>query len=88
MIRTQVYFNQEEVDLIEALAGQQGIKKSKMLRQLVRLGAKQIFKQGSKKKVNAGKTLMALANKAASGPKDLSENLSDYLYGQKSQYAS
>lgn len=84
MIRTQVYFNESDYQLIEALAVQSGIKKAVMVRKVVSEGIKQMVKKG---KLSAGDALLDLAKMAEPGPKDLSENIDEYLYGGKSEYA-
>ena len=90
MIRTQVYFTREDFQLIEALASQEGMKKAEMLRRLMRLGANQLRRQRRKQKrtLSVGEALLKIARQAVSGPKNLSKNIDDYLYGNKSEYVS
>ena len=88
-IRTQVYLDSDVYQMIKVLAAQEGVKKSEMVRKVMRDGLEKVMK--SRKKKNAGSGLLAMAmdaeKKKIKGPKDLSENMIDYLYGSKSEYA-
>lgn len=85
MIRTQVYFTKEDAQLIEALAAQEGVKKAEMLRTVVKKGLSTILKQRQK---SLAETFRALRAIKGMGPKELSKNMDEYLYGKKSKFAS
>ena len=88
MFRTQIYFDEEDYQQIAQLAKQAGIKKAAMVRRVVKAGLKKTQNKQRADKPNAGTALLKLAGIAKGGPNDLSENLFDYLYGEKSDYAT
>ena len=88
MIKTQVYFTDDQSQMIDALVSQKGIKKSKLIRWIVDEGIKKV--KNVQKKKSAVDGLIAMAEDAKrqglTGPRDLSENIDEYLYGSKSEY--
>lgn len=83
MIRIQVYFDPEDMRMIEYLAAREGVKKARMMRMVV----KKAYLKNETKAVGVHNSLEAISKIGAKGPKDLSENLSEYLYGNKSDFA-
>ena len=88
MLRTQVYFDEDDYQMIEMLAAEQGRKKAVVVREVVKAGLMQMNKIHKKKRPNAGTALLELASKAVPGPTDLSEKIDDYLYGELSDYGN
>lgn len=87
MIRTQVYFDPEDMRMIEYLAAREGVKKARMMRMVVKAGIKLRMKKKMPEMKNLTDTFKALGEIGGKGPRDLSENMADYLYGDKSDYA-
>jgi hypothetical protein len=87
MIRTQVYFDEDDYQLIGALASKHGLRKAAMVRRVVSEGLRVIFRSKAGKKKGVVESLTAISKIGGKGPKDLGENLVEYLYGKKSQYA-
>jgi hypothetical protein len=87
MIRTQVYFPREELDLLRAAAYAKKTTVSGILRTITHESLKAGIKGKSKvkKEQTAGQFLLSLANEAERlhirGPKDLSTHVDEYLYG-------
>ena len=82
MLRTQIYLPEELYQEIKWLAK----KKEQSTASLIRDFLGESLKR-TKKKRNAGTTLKEITALATEGPSDLSTNLFDYLYGEKSDYA-
>lgn len=91
-IRTQVYFDSDDFQIIEMLAASEGVKKAEIMRRVVKQGIVVEMESKKKKKKSAGEGLLAMAEDAKkrgiSGPVDLAENMDEYLYGSKSKYAN
>jgi len=83
MLRTQVYLPEELDRELKLLAKKENKAVAKLIRELLHDG---LVKRKRRKK-NAGDTLLEIAKLVGKGPKDLSSNLFDYLYGKKSDYA-
>lgn len=83
MLRTQIYLPEELDQELKFLALKEDKPVAEVIRKLLYDG---LNKQRSGKK-NAGTTLKEIAALAVKGPRDLSINLFDYLYGKKSDYA-
>lgn len=82
MIRTQIYLPEDLKLQLRAYAEKEDVPVSEIIRRSIR---KEVNK---KTRVNAGSALLKIASMATKGgPKDLSSNLFDYLYGEKSDYA-
>lgn len=82
MIRTQVYLPEDLKLQLQVYAQNENVPVSEIIRRSVH---EEINK---KSKINTGNTLLKIASMAVKGgPKDLSTNLFDYLYGKKSDYA-
>lgn len=81
MIRTQIYLPEDLKQDLEFLAK----KEKKPVAEIVRRAVKKELRY---KQETAGDTLLKIASYAGKGPRDLSTNLFDYLYGEKSDYAS
>lgn len=79
MIRTQIYLPEELKKELKYLAQ----KEKKPVSEIIR---RAVSKEVKKKQENAGETLLKIASYAKEGPGDLSTNLFDYLYGEKSDY--
>lgn len=84
MLRTQVYLPEELSQELKLLAKKEEKPTAELIRELLSKALKQ---RKRKRKRNAGDTLMEIAKINARGPDDLSTNLFDYLYGEKSDYA-
>lgn len=81
MIRTQVYLPEDLKLQLREYADNKSIPISEVVR-------KAVLKEINKGKRTAGDSLARIAAMAVKGgPKDLSSNLFDYLYGEKSDYA-
>lgn len=77
MIRTQVYLPKPLYDNISSVAK----KEQKAAAQIIR----ELLEEGVTKKsrgANAGKALLNLSKLGMRGPKDLSTNLDQYMYGR------
>jgi len=83
MLRIQVYLPEELDRELKLLAKKESKAVAKLIRELLHDG---LVKRKRRKK-NAGDTLLEIAKLVGKGPKDLSSNLFDYLYGKKSDYA-
>lgn len=82
MIRTQVYLPEELKRELEIVAKTE----QKPVAEIVRRAVKREVSR--RRKQNAGYTLGKIAAMAVKGgPGDLSANLFDYLYGEKSDYS-
>ncbi len=81
MTRTQIYLPEDLKQDLEFLAK----KEKRPVAEIVRRAVKKELKH---KRETAGDTLLKIASYAGKGPRDLSTNLFDYLYGEKSDYAS
>lgn len=81
MIRTQIYLPQDLKFELEIVAKRKKMPISEIVRRAVK-------KDLARNRESAGETLGKIATMATTGgPKDLSANLFDYLYGEKSDYA-
>lgn len=81
MIRTQVYLPEDlkrELELVSK-------REKKTVAEIVR---RALEKEIHRKRETSADTLLKIAAYAAEGPRDLSKNLFDYLYGEKSDFAS
>lgn len=83
MLRTQVYLPEELDQDLKLLAKKEEKAVAELIRELLREG----LARKKRKRKNAGDTLLDIAKLAGKGPRDLSTNLFDYLYGEKSDYA-
>lgn len=83
MLRTQVYLPEELDQDLKLLAKKEEKAVAELIRELLREG----LARKKRKRKNAGDTLLDIAKLAGKGPGDLSTNLFDYLYGEKSDYA-
>lgn len=83
MIRTQVYLTEDLVQGIKLATYRRGKTEAAVIRDLIRIG----LKKGQPKQ-NAGAALLEFAKHAVPGPKDLASNMFEYLYGEKSDYAT
>lgn len=82
MIRTQIYLPEDLKLQLLVYSQQEELPVSEIVRRSI---TKEL---GKKNKVNAGSTLLKIASMATKkGPKDLSTNIFEYLYGEKSDYA-
>lgn len=81
MIRTQIYLPKNLKQELSILAQ---IEK-KPVAEIIRRAVK---REVNRKKETAGDTLLKIASYAGKGPRDLSTNLFDYLYGDKSDYTT
>lgn len=81
MIRTQIYLPEDLKQDLEFLAQ----KEKKTVAEIVRRALKR--EMASKKEATVD-IFAKIASYAGKGPKDLSTNLFDYLYGEKSDYAT
>ena len=88
MLRKQIYFTEELDREVKFRALKQKKTEAEVIRNLLYDGLKKDkgLKRDQVKKEfeNAGDFLLSLATLNVKGPKDLSENLDDYLYGAKS----
>ena len=86
MLRTQIYFPEEQLRLLKKISWEEEISLSEVIRQLVEEKLVETEKKGKKTK-NTGAWLLSLADKAkkmkVKGPKDLASKMNQYLYGQK-----
>lgn len=81
MIRTQIYLPEDLKLQLRAYADEMAVPVSEVVREAV-------VKEINKKRRTVSDSLTKIAAMATKGgPKDLSSNLFDYLYGQKSDYA-
>lgn len=84
MQRTQVYFPEE---ILEALRREAFLKETSLADVIRRKVIAQLPKKKREKKFSGGEFLLSLANEAEKlgfvGPKDLSKNIDEYLYGEK-----
>lgn len=83
MIRTQVYLTDDLVQDIRFVALRRQKPEAAVIRDLLR---KSLNTERPKK--NAGEALLEFAKHAVPGPKDLASNMFEYLYGEKSDYAT
>jgi len=82
MIRTQIYLPEDLKIGLEIIAK----REKKPVAEVVRRAVKR--EVGRREKRNAGYTLGRIAALATKGgPRDLSTNLFEYLYGEKSDYS-
>lgn len=81
MIRTQIYLPEELKQDLHFLAK----KEEKSLSEVVRHALQREVKRGYQSSRNV---FEKIASHAVDGPGDLSTNLFDYLYGEKSDYAT
>ena len=79
MIRKQIYFTEELAREIKMLAKRKLQSEAEVIRELLNKGLSK-----KSKKMTGGELLARMAKRAGSGPADLSTNLDDYLYGDKS----
>lgn len=77
MIRTQVYLPEELHQEITITAAQRDIPAAQLVRDLLKQGLM------ARKKTSVAEALLQLTQVHGKGPKDLSTNLDDYLYGDK-----
>ena len=77
MIRTQVFLPEETYQYIKIRALREKKPAAQIVRETLQAGMRQ-----STKKQNAGATLLQLAKLKGRGPKDLSKNIDQYLYGE------
>ncbi len=77
MIRTQVYLPEELHKEITITAAKRDIPAAQLVRDLLQKGL------NTTKKTSVGEALLQLTQVHGKGPKDLSANLDDYLYGDK-----
>ena len=86
MLRTQIYFPEEQLRLLKKISWEEEISLSEVIRQLVEEKLVETEKKDKKTK-NTGAWLLSLADKAkkmkVKGPKDLASKMNQYLYGQK-----
>lgn len=82
MQRTQIYLPEDLLLELKLLSQKEEKPTARVIRELLRDSV-----QRKQKRKNAGTTLKEIARLAAPGPRDLSTNLFDYLYGKKSDYA-
>lgn len=80
MIRTQIYLPEDLKSELELIAK----RERKPVAEVVRRAVKREVKR---KGLTGGATLLKIAAYAGKGPADLSTNLFDYLYGEKSDYS-
>lgn len=79
MIRKQLYLTPEIDRELALTAGREGRTVAEVVREILAKELKTKRRSG-----NCGKVLLGMARKAVDGPKDLSRDLSSYLYGRKS----
>lgn len=84
MRRMQIYLPEDLHRELVYMGKQEEKPTAEIIRTLLHAGVTQKEKR---KKKNAGDTLLALTKLGMKGPGDLSTNLFDYLYGEKSDYA-
>lgn len=82
MLRKQIYFTEDLDKEVKLRALKQKKTEAEVIRDLLYKGLKTQAK--NQKFESAGDFLLNLAALDIKGPKDLSENLDDYLYGAKS----
>lgn len=80
MIRKQVYLTPQIDRELEIVARQEGKSVAEVVRDILEKG----LKVKDAKKENPAAVLFKISGIAKKGPKDLSTNLFDYLYGKKS----
>lgn len=83
MIRTQVYLTEDLVQGIKLAAYRRGKAEAAVIRELIQQGLR-----NEQPKQNVGAAFLELAKHAVPGPKDLASNMFEYLYGEKSDYAT
>lgn len=85
MLRTQIYLPENQVDILKALAYQEKVSVSEIIRNIIETELNTPHKKIKTAKKNAGQWLLLLAKEAklhkVFGPKDLAANLDKYLYG-------
>lgn len=82
MKRTQIYLPEDLKLQLLVYSQQEELPVSEIIRRSI---TKEL---GRKNKINAGSTLLKIASMATkSGTNDLSANIFEYLYGEKSDYA-
>lgn len=79
MVRKQIYFTEDLAREIKLLAKSKLQSEAEVIRGLLKKG---LDKKAPK--MSGGDFLLKMAKRAGSGPADLSTNLDDYLYGDKS----
>lgn len=80
MIRKQIYLTPEIDGALEIAARQQGKAVARIVREILVKGL-----QLKSQPENPGMFLLDLAAIAGKGPKNLSQNMFSYLYGEKSR---
>lgn len=80
-VRTQLYVPREVAQEILLLARTEGKPRAEVYRELLETGLK---RKTRKKRLTSVEGLLKIASLAQKGPKDLSSELSSYLYGKKS----
>ena len=81
LIRTQLYVPQEVAQEILLLAKTEGKPRAEVYRELLKTG---LERKARKERPTSAEGLLKIASLAKQGPRDLSSNLSSYLYGKKS----
>lgn len=85
MIRTQVTFTQEQIDLLKEAAYKEDISVAEIVRRAVDEKFEKEVMSADRIKDNIGLRLLTIAKDAkrrgVRGPKDLSTNVDHYLYG-------
>ena len=88
MVRTQIYLPKSQLDLLKEKALEKGVTVSEMIRQIIDENINNT--ESTKKYQNDGDFLLSIAEKSkkykrdTNYPKDLSQNLDKYLYGDES----
>ena len=88
MTRTQIYLPQSQLQRLKRKAAKHSTSVSELIRQTLRAQEEVERRQSNateKRTKSAGESLLELADKLSKmgikGPKDLSENMDKYLYG-------
>ena len=79
MIRRQIYLPKVLYRRLQLTAKQRNLPVSEVVRVLL----DEALRQDAGNRRSAGESLLRLAQIGGTGPEDLSENLDDYLYGDK-----
>ena len=81
MIRTQVYFTEDQARDIKLWAKRENKREAEVIRELLRDGMKNSTRKAQE---STGESLLRLAAIGGKGPADLSSRVDDYLYGENS----
>lgn len=83
MIRKQIYLTKELAQDVYLLSLKENKSQAEIVREVLTEGVDRQFRRLQKK----SSSLLDLAKLGVRGPRDISTNLFDYLYGEKSEYA-